>query len=84
MTKAEIVAKVAEEIKFSKAAAGRALAVITDAITQTIRQVARRPLSVLEHSLLLRGRPEREGTRRPAKRSKLLQRRFPNSLQVQH
>lgn len=37
MTKAEIVAKVAEEIKISKAAAGRALAVITDAITQTIR-----------------------------------------------
>lgn len=37
MTKAEIVEKVAEEIKVSKAAAGRALAVITDAITQTVR-----------------------------------------------
>ena len=37
MTKAEIVAKVAEEIKISKAAAARALAVVTDSITQTIR-----------------------------------------------
>jgi nucleoid DNA-binding protein len=37
MTKADIVAKVAEEIKISKAAAGRALALITDSITQTIR-----------------------------------------------
>jgi DNA-binding protein HU-beta len=37
MTKAEIVAKVAEEIKISKAAAARALAVITDSITQTIK-----------------------------------------------
>jgi DNA-binding protein HU-beta len=37
MTKEEIVAKVAEEIKISKAAAARALAVITDSITQTIK-----------------------------------------------
>jgi DNA-binding protein HU-beta len=37
MTKAEIVAKVAEEIKISKAAAAKALAVITDSITQTIK-----------------------------------------------
>jgi DNA-binding protein HU-beta len=37
MTKAEIVAKVAEEIKISKAAAAKALAVITDSITETIK-----------------------------------------------
>ena len=37
MTKAEIVAKVAEEIKISKAAAAKALAVITGSITQAIR-----------------------------------------------
>jgi DNA-binding protein HU-beta len=37
MTKAEIVEKVAAEIKVSKAAAAKALAVITDSITQTIR-----------------------------------------------
>jgi DNA-binding protein HU-beta len=37
MTKAEIVEKVAEEIKISKAAAAKALAVITDSITQTIK-----------------------------------------------
>ena len=37
MTKAEIVAKVAEEIKISKAAAAKALAVITDSIAQTIK-----------------------------------------------
>ena len=38
MTKAEIVAKVAEEIKISKAAAAKALAVITDSITQAIKK----------------------------------------------
>jgi DNA-binding protein HU-beta len=37
MTKAEIVEKVAAEIKISKAAAAKALAVITGAITQTIK-----------------------------------------------
>ena len=37
MTKAEIVEKVAAEIKVSKAAAAKALAVITDSITQTIK-----------------------------------------------
>ena len=38
MTKAEIVAKVAEEIKVSKAAAAKALAVITDAIAQALQK----------------------------------------------
>ena len=38
MTKAEIVEKVAKEIKVSKAAAGNALAVITDSIAQAIRK----------------------------------------------
>ena len=38
MTKAEIVAKVAEEIKISKTAAGKALALITDSIAQSIRK----------------------------------------------
>ena len=37
MTKAEIVEKVAAEIKISKASAAKALAVITGAITQTIK-----------------------------------------------
>ena len=36
MTKAEIVAKLAEEIEISKAAAGKALAVITDSIAQSL------------------------------------------------
>ncbi len=38
MTKAEIVAKVADEIKVTKAAAAKALAVITGAIAQTIQK----------------------------------------------
>jgi DNA-binding protein HU-beta len=38
MTKTDIVAKVAEEVKISKAAAGKALEVITDSITQAIRK----------------------------------------------
>ena len=38
MTKAEIVEKVAAEIKISKAAAARTLAVVTDSITQAIRK----------------------------------------------
>ncbi len=38
MTKAEIVAKVAEKVKISKAAAAKALAVVTDSITQAIRK----------------------------------------------
>ena len=38
MTKAEIVTKVAEKIKVSKAAAAKALAVITDSIAQAIRK----------------------------------------------
>ena len=38
MTKAEIIAKVAEEIKVSKTAAAKALAVITDSIAQTVRR----------------------------------------------
>ena len=38
MTKAEIVAKVAEEIKISKTAAGKALALITESIAQSIRK----------------------------------------------
>jgi DNA-binding protein HU-beta len=38
MTKAEIVTKVAEKVKVSKAAAAKALAVVTDSITQAIRK----------------------------------------------
>jgi len=38
MTKAEIVAKVAEEIKVSKTAAAKALTVITDSIAQALRK----------------------------------------------
>ena len=38
MTKAEIIAKVAEEIKITRAAAAKALAVITDSITQVIHK----------------------------------------------
>jgi len=38
MTKAEIVGKVAQEIKISKKAAGKALALITDSIAQSIRK----------------------------------------------
>ena len=38
MNKTEIVEKVAEEIKVSKAAAGNALAVVTDSIAQAIRK----------------------------------------------
>ena len=38
MTKAEIVDKVAAEIKISKAAAARALAVVTGSITEAIRK----------------------------------------------
>jgi len=38
MTKAEIVAKVAQEIKISKAAAGKALAIVTDSIAQAVRK----------------------------------------------
>ena len=38
MTKAEIVAKVAEEIKISKKAAGQALALITDSVAQALRK----------------------------------------------
>ena len=38
MTKAEIVAKVAQEIKISKKAAGKALALVTDSIAQSIRR----------------------------------------------
>ena len=70
MTKAEIVAKVAEEIKISKAAAAKALAVITDSITQTIKAGVRQSLSDLAHSPLPRERPEREEIPRQAKRSR--------------
>jgi DNA-binding protein HU-beta len=38
MTKAEIVEKVAEQIKVSKVAAAKALAVVTDSIAQAIRK----------------------------------------------
>ncbi|MCG7852701.1 MAG: HU family DNA-binding protein, partial [Methanosarcinaceae archaeon] len=38
MTKAEIVEKVASEIKVSKAAAAKALAVITGSITEVIKK----------------------------------------------
>ena len=38
MTKADIVANVAEEIKVSQAAAAKALAVITDSITQAMKK----------------------------------------------
>ena len=38
MTKAEIIAKVAEEIKISKTAAGKVLALITDSIAQAMRK----------------------------------------------
>jgi DNA-binding protein HU-beta len=38
MTKAEIVTKVAEKINVSKAAAAKALAVITDSIAQAIKK----------------------------------------------
>ena len=70
MTKAEIVEKVAEEIKISKAAAAKALAVITDSIAQAIKKGGRQFLSGLEHSPLPPGRPEREKTPVPVKRSR--------------
>jgi len=38
MTKAEIVAKVAQEVKISKATAGKALTAATDSIAQAIRK----------------------------------------------
>jgi len=38
MTKADIIAKLAEEIKISKKAAGQALALITDSIAQAMRK----------------------------------------------
>jgi DNA-binding protein HU-beta len=38
MTKVELIAKVAEEIKISKTAAAKALAVVTDSIAQTLRK----------------------------------------------
>lgn len=38
MTKAEIVAKVAQEVKVSKAAAAQALTVITDSIAQAMKK----------------------------------------------
>ncbi len=38
MTKTDIVAKVAQEVRISKAAAGKALGVITDLITQAVRK----------------------------------------------
>ena len=38
MNKAELVAKVAEEIKVSKAAAAKALAAVTGGITETLRK----------------------------------------------
>jgi len=38
MTKAEIVGKVAAEIKISKTAAGKALTLITDSIAQALRK----------------------------------------------
>jgi DNA-binding protein HU-beta len=38
MTKAEIVAKLAEEIKISKKAAGQAFALVTDSIAQSLRK----------------------------------------------
>ena len=38
MTKAEIVAKVAEGVKISKKAAGQALALVTDSIAQAVRK----------------------------------------------
>jgi DNA-binding protein HU-beta len=41
MTKADIIAKVAEEIKVSKAAAAKALAVITGSIAQAIKEGGR-------------------------------------------
>ena len=41
MTKAEIIAKLAEEIKISKAAAAKALAVVTGSIAQAIREGGR-------------------------------------------
>ena len=41
MTKADIIAKVAEEIKVSKAAAAKALAVVTGCIAQAIKEGGR-------------------------------------------
>ncbi len=41
MTKAEIIAKLAEEIKISKAAAAKALAVVTSSIAQAIKEGGR-------------------------------------------
>ena len=38
MTKADIIAKLAEEIKISKKAAGQALALVTDSIAQAMRK----------------------------------------------
>jgi DNA-binding protein HU-beta len=38
MTKADIVAKLAEEIKISKKAAGQALALVTDSVAQAMRK----------------------------------------------
>ncbi len=83
MTKAEIVEKVAE-IKVSKAAAARALAVVTGSITDAIRKGGKVTLVGFGTFSVAARSQKGKKPPRPGKRLKLLQRRFQSSLQLQH
>lgn len=81
MTKAEIVEKVAAEIKVSKAAAAKALAVITGSITEAIKKGSKVTL-IGFGTFSVASRKARKGrTLRPAKKSRLPQRKSQSFLQ---
>ena len=83
MTKAEIVAKVAEEIKISKAAAGKALALITDSIAGAIRKGEKVALVGFGTFSVVQRKARKGRNPQPARRSRSPRRRLPSSPQDQ-
>jgi DNA-binding protein HU-beta len=83
MTKAEIVAKLAEEIKISKTAAGKALALITDSIAQAMRKGEKVTFVGFGTFSVVQRKARKGRNPQPARRSRSPRRRLPSSPQDQ-
>ena len=70
MTKAEIIEKLAEEIKITKAAAGKALTIVTDSIAQSLRKGNKVSLVGFGRSRWCSARQGKAETPRTGKRSR--------------
>jgi len=79
MTKADLIDKIAAAASLTKADAGKALDSTLDAIRLSLKKGQKVTLVGFGHSQFPSGKPERDATRGPARRSRSLQQKYLNS-----